>query len=184
MRAGASTKTLRFPQDFFPTEGFSRQLSALCARVLVLEDEARVALLVLEMTSIPPEEIDTLGAILREETGARDAFVLASHTFSAPHFMPDERLDQAGLAKKRQLQALVAQATREAAREAVQRLCEAFPAVGAQECRVNSARDVETPAGWWVSCCGDGPVDHAMTVIDLRRADSTHAAVLVHYRID
>lgn len=183
MRAGASTKTLCFPQDFFPTEGFSRQLSALCARVLVLEDEARIALLVLEMTSIPPEEIDTLGAILREETGARDAFVLASHTFSAPHFMPDERLDAAGLAKKRQLQSLVAQATREAAREAVQRLCEAFPAVGAQECRVNSARDIETPAGWWVGCCGEGPVDHAMTVIDLRRADSTHAAVLVHYPV-
>ena len=41
MRAGASTKTLCFPEGFFPTEGFSRQLDALCARVLVMEDGAR-----------------------------------------------------------------------------------------------------------------------------------------------
>ena len=183
MRAGASTKTLCFPEGFFPTEGFSRQLDALCARVLVMEDGARYALLVLEMTSIPPEEIEVLGAVLREATGAAHAFVLATHTFSAPHFMPDERLDAAGLAKKRQLQALVAQAAREAAQEAMQRLCEVYPSVGAQECRVNSARDVQTPAGWWIGCCGEGPVDHAMTVIDLRRADSTHAAVLVHYPV-
>ena len=183
MRAGASTKTLCFPEGFFPTEGFSRQLDALCARVLVMEDGARYALLVLEMTSIPPEEIEALGAVLREATGAAHAFVLATHTFSAPHFMPDERLDAAGLAKKRQLQALVAQAAREAAQEAMQRLCEVYPSVGAQECRVNSARDVQTPTGWWIGCCGDGPVDHAMTVIDLRRADSTHAAVLVHYPV-
>ena len=183
MRAGASTKTLCFPEGFFPTEGFSRQLDALCARVLVMEDGARYALLVLEMTSIPPEEIEVLGAVLREATGAAHAFVLATHTFSAPHFMPDERLDAVGLAKKRQLQALVAQAAREAAQEAMQRLCEVYPSVGAQECRVNSARDVQTPAGWWIGCCGDGPVDHAMTVIDLRRADSTHAAVLVHYPV-
>ena len=183
MRAGASTKTLCFPEGYFPTEGFSRQLDALCARVLVMEDGARYALLVLEMTSIPPEEIEALGAVLREATGAAHAFVLATHTFSAPHFMPDERLDAAGLAKKRQLQALVAQAAREAAQEAMQRLCEVYPSVGAQECRVNSARDVQTPAGWWIGCCGDGPVDHAMTVIDLRRADSTHAAVLVHYPV-
>lgn len=183
MRAGASTKTLCFPEGFFPTEGFSRQLDALCARVLVMEDGARYALLVLEMTSIPPEEIEALGAVLREATGAAHAFVLATHTFSAPHFMPDERLDAAGLAKKRQLQALVAQAAREAAQEAMQRLCDVYPSVGAQECRVNSARDVQTPAGWWIGCCGDGPVDHAMTVIDLRRADSTHAAVLVHYPV-
>ena len=183
MRASASTKTLCFPEGFFPTEGFSRQLDALSARVLVMEDGARYALLVLEMTSIPPEEIEALGAVLREATGAAHAFVLATHTFSAPHFMPDERLDAAGLAKKRQLQALVAQAAREAAQEAMQRLCEVYPSVGAQECRVNSARDVQTPAGWWIGCCGDGPVDHAMTVIDLRRADSTHAAVLVHYPV-
>ena len=67
--------------------------------------------------------------------------------------------------------------------EAVQQLGEVYPSVGAQECLVNSARDVETPAGWWIGCCGEGPVDHTMTVIDLRRADSTHAAVLVHYPV-
>ena len=123
MKAGASTRILRFPEGFFPTEGFSRQLDPLCARVLVLENGARYALLVLELTSIPPEEIDALNAVLAAATGAAHCFVLAAHTFSAPHFMPDERLDGAGLAKKRQLQALVAGAVREAAQEAVQQLC-------------------------------------------------------------
>lgn len=78
MRAGASTKTLCFPEGFFPTEGFSRQLDALSARVLIMEDGARYALLVLEMTSILPEEIEALGAVLREATGAAHAFVLAT----------------------------------------------------------------------------------------------------------
>ena len=41
MKAGASTRILRFPEGFFPTEGFSRQLDPLCARVLVLENGAR-----------------------------------------------------------------------------------------------------------------------------------------------
>ena len=60
MRAGASVQPLRFPEGFFPTEGFTRQLDGLHARVLVIEGPARHAILVLELTSLPPEEVEGL----------------------------------------------------------------------------------------------------------------------------
>ena len=58
MRAGAAAKPLAFPEDFFPAEGFARQIDTLYARVLVLEEQERHAMLVLEMTSIPAEEVE------------------------------------------------------------------------------------------------------------------------------
>ena len=67
MKAGAAVSTIVFPDDFFPTEGFTQLHDALHARVLVLEADSRCAVLVLEMTSVPPGEIEALQKILREE---------------------------------------------------------------------------------------------------------------------
>ena len=92
MKAGASARTLAFPEHYFPVEGFSKVIDPLRARVLVLEQDSRCAILVLDMTSLPPEEIDALSGILKAETGAAYTVCLVTHTFSAPHFMPDGRI--------------------------------------------------------------------------------------------
>lgn len=184
MKAGASVRALRFPEGFFPTEGFARQIDALHARVLVLEGEERHALLVLEMTSIPGEEIDALSAVLKEETDAAHTYVLASHTFSAPHFMPDHALKTDGeREKKRQLQSLVREAVRGAAREAAARVTEVSLSLGTSECAVCTARDVLTDAGWWIANRGEGPVDQAMTVLRMQESSGKTAVVLVHYSV-
>lgn len=184
MKAGASVRTLRFPAGFFPTEGFVRQIDALHARVLVLDGKERHALLVLEMTSIPGEEIDALSAVLKEETGAVHTYVLASHTFSAPHFMPDHALktDEAR-EKKRQLQLLVREAVRGAAREAAEGVREVSLFLGTSECGVCTARDVLTDAGWWIANRGEGPADPVMTVLRMAEGSGKTAAVLVHYAV-
>ena len=184
MKAGASVRALRFPEGFFPTEGFARPIDTLHARVLVLDGALRHALLVLEMTSIPGEEIDALSAILKEETDAAHTFVLASHTFSAPHFMPDHALKtEAEREKKRQLQTLVYEAVRAAAREAAGNVAEVFLSLGTGECAVCTARDVLTEAGWWIANCGEGPVDPVMTVLRMQAGSGRTAAVLVHYSV-
>ncbi|MGN1019723.1 MAG: hypothetical protein ACI4O7_05065 [Aristaeellaceae bacterium] len=165
-------------------EGFSVQLDALHARVLVLEEAKRCALLALEMTSLPPEEIAAMSRILREETGAEQTFVLAVHTFSAPHFMPDHALKTDGeRRKKAQLQQLVYAAIRDAARDAAARMAEATVSAGQAECLVNSARDVETTAGWWIGNNGSGPVNHTLTVVALEDAAGSRLAALVHYPV-
>ena len=184
MKAGAASKNLIFPRVFFPTEGFAGIVHELHARVLVLEGAIRCAVLALEMTSLPPDEIDALNAILKEETGAGHCFSLAVHTFSAPHFMPDHVLKtETEKNKKLLLRQIVYTAVREAAREAAGSLCPVTLAVGSAQCPVNTARDVETPNGWWISNNGNGPVDHTMTALRLTNAAGQDVALLVHYAV-
>ena len=84
MRVGAATRKITLPDGFLPTEGFARQIDELHVRALVLEKERRLALLVVELTSLPPEEIKALKAIACAASGAERAFVCVTHTFSAP----------------------------------------------------------------------------------------------------
>lgn len=179
MEAGAAVRTLMFPECFFPVEGFTKEIDSLHARVLVLDGGMRCAVLVLEMTSLPSDEIEALKAILKEQTQAEQCFCLVTHTFSAPHFMPDHILKtEEEHGKKAQLRSVVYDAVREAAAEAAQNIQPVSVAVGSTQCMVNTARDVETPLGWWIGNNGPGPVDHTMTAI--RFGD---AAVLIHYPI-
>lgn len=181
MKAGASARTLAFPEHYFPVEGFSKVIDPLRARVLVLEQDLRCAILVLDMTSLPPEEIDALSGILKEETGAAYTVCLVTHTFSAPHFMPDGRLKtQAERDRKRTLREIVYQAVRETAAEAVRKLRRITIHRGSAQCLVNSPRDVETPMGWWVGSNGTGAVDHTMTAVRLTDDAGQDAAVLIH----
>lgn len=184
MKAGASARTLAFPEHYFPVEGFSKVIDPLRARVLVLEQDLRCAILVLDMTSLPPEEIDALSGILKAETGAAYTVCLVTHTFSAPHFMPDGRLKtQAERDRKRTLQEIVYQAVRETAAEAVRKLRRITIHRGSAQCLVNSPRDVETPMGWWVGSNGTGAVDHTMTAVRLTDDAGQDAAVLIHYPV-
>jgi len=184
MKAGGGVRLLAFPEDFFPTEGFGSVLDPLYARVLVLEKEKRFALCVLDMTSIPPNEIKAINTVLQETTDADQTWVLASHTFSAPHFLPDHMLKTAAEKEKKEcLQQLVRKAVREAAADAAAHLQPVTVSFGKANCMVNTARDVETPDGWWMLNNGDGPVDHTMSVIRFDRQDGKPAAVMFHYAV-
>lgn len=184
MKSGAAAWPLLFPEDFFPAEGFVRPLDSLHARVLILEEGERHAMLVLEMTSLPPDEVEALTAILRRETGADHCHVLVTHTFSAPHFMPDHLLKtERERENKRELQALVYDAVRKASAQAVSHLRETRMRLGVSRCGVTTARDVETPLGWWIACNGAGPADTRMTVLLLSDEADAPIAALVHYPI-
>lgn len=180
MRGGAAKRKIIFPEGFLPTEGFARQIDELHARVLVLEKERRLALLVVELTSLPQEEIKALRTIVCEASRAERAFICVTHTFSAPHFMPDHQMDEAGRAKKAQLREAVQNAAREAARVAAQGMKEARLTFGEAQCEVNTARDVETPMGWWIDKNGSGAVDHRLTTLGFTDEAGARIATLLH----
>ena len=180
MRVGAATRKIILPEGFLPTEGFARQIDELHARALVLEKESRLALLAVELTSLPPEEIEALKVAVCAESGAERAFICVTHTFSAPHFMPDHQLDEAGRAKKAQLREAVQPAAREAARTAAQGMKEARLTFGEAQCAVNTARDVETPLGWWIDKNGSGAVDHRLTTLGFSDEAGARIATLLH----
>ena len=180
MRGGAAKRKIIFPEGFLPTEGFARQIDELHARALVLEKESRLALLAVELTSLPPDEIEALKAAVCAESGAERAFICVTHTFSAPHFMPDHQMDEAGRAKKAQLREAVQNAAREAARVAAQGMKEARLTFGEAQCEVNTARDVETPMGWWIDKNGSGAVDHRLTTLGFTDEAGARIATLLH----
>ena len=184
MKAGAATRPLIFSRDFLPVEGFSIILDDLHARVLVLESGIRIAMLVLEMTSLPANEIEALNTILQTETGAGKCFSLVVHTFSAPHFMPDHMLKtEAERDKNELLKQTLYDAVKGAAKEAVQKLGAVSMSVGNAQCMVNTSRDVETPNGWWIANNGNGMVDHTMTAIRFTYENGRDAVILVHYPV-
>lgn len=184
MKAGAGKCVIALPHHFFPAEGFSRQVDDLHARVLLVEDHKRYALLSLELTSLPPEEMEELKTMLRRTTGAGECFVCVTHTFSAPHLMPDHILrDSESKQKKAVLKCAIQQAAENAANNALARLTESILMMGASQCKVNAPRDIQTSMGWWVDTCGEGFVDHKMTVVRINDQAGSAQSLLVHYPV-
>ena len=187
MQAGAGKAELVFPEGFFPTEGFGKICSPLFARAAVFESEnGRAAILSLELTSLPPDEVEALRGILREETEAQPEaiWVCVTHTFSAPHILPDFALhSEADRQNKARLRALVHTATRLAAQQAMQMLEPVVLRLGRDICDANRSRDFETPAGWWIGCRGAGFSDHTVTVLRADRPNGVPVLLAVQYGV-
>jgi len=177
MKAGSGKAEIRFPEGFFPSEGFVRVFHPLHARVLLLGDEPTV-ILSLEMTSLPDEEVEELCRTVEEETGAFVIWVTVTHTFSAPHFMPDQALDEDGMRKKILLREIVHAAVREACRDAAASVTETEMSVAEGKSEIPVSRDIELPGGWWIGTGGAGPSDKTLTVLRLTAGDSLTALIL------
>lgn len=184
MKVGVGKYALAFPKSFFPTEGFVRQIDQLHVRVMLLEAEIRVAILSVEMTSLPQEEVKALQETLKAVFGEAECFVCVTHTFSAPHLLPDFMLiDETMRQKKAAFQHLLRNAVSEAAQEAFHHLAEARFALGTAECMVNTPRDIETQNGWWIDACGVGLVDHRLTALCVTDVHDRVYALLLHYPV-
>lgn len=184
MKVGMAKRAIAFPKGFFPTEGFSTQVDELHTRALLLEDGRQYMLISVEMTSLPPEEIAELSDAARRASGADECFVCVTHTFSAPHLLPDHLLvDAAARRNKETLKRLLRTAVTEAAGGAAAGLTEARLFLGVAQCGVNKARDIETPDGWWVDACGGGPVDHRLTALRIDDAGGKTLGLLLHYPV-
>jgi len=186
LKIGAGKQEINFPENFFPTEGFSRVAAPLYVRAAILCDTMEIAILSVELTSLPPEEISALKKIISEETNIleKNCWICVTHTFSAPHILPDAVLSTDEMYYKKEiLKESLYRAVREAVCYAKEQLTEVQLKVGRSQCFVNVNRDFETPDGWWVSNCGEGFSDKTLHVISAEDASSKHKVIFVHYSV-
>lgn len=185
MRIGAGRAGWKLPDGFLPAEGFAEVVDPLHVRMLLLDDDSPFALVSIEITSLPQEEVDALNEIVQAKTNIPRSriWICATHTFSAPHIMPDHALKtEADRKSKETLQAVIRQAVREACQKAKQDTREAMATLSQGESHVNTNRDIETDAGWWVGNTGTGFSDKTLSVVRLYAEDRPIAFIL-HYAV-
>ncbi|MFC8513461.1 hypothetical protein [Streptomyces sp. NPDC057257] len=181
LRVGAGRAAIGFPASLLPLDGFTTVHDDLYVRVLLLESGShRVALAVLDLTSISAEAIAAMRSIISEATGvaSADIVVTVTHTFSAPHVQAAS--SSAGAA---QYVEQIKQATSTAVAAAVQGLRPARVGFGTGRCDVNVNRDVLTADGWWLGTGEAGPSDKSVGVTRFDDADGNPIAVLVNYSV-
>nr|WP_232108120.1 hypothetical protein [Streptomyces gossypiisoli] len=179
LKAGAGKAVIELPSSLLPLDGFTTVHDDLYVRILLLESGSRrVALVVLDMTSIGPDGVAALRKIVSEAAGVEtaDIVVTVTHTFSAPHVNP-------GSAATSPFMRQVSQAASTAVAAAVEALQPARVGFGTGKCDVNVNRDVLTADGWWLGTGESGTSDKSVGVTRFDDADGNPIAVLVNYAV-
>lgn len=185
MKIGIGRCEMEFPAGFLPTEGFVTQAHPLYVRVFFIEEETPFALVSIEMTSLSDEEC----ARIKKETaillgiGKNQVWVAATHTFSAPHILPDFVLKTEEEKEKRTLlQRTLGDAIRAAVWQAKQEAQDSELTLYQGETSVMASRDIELPEGWWIGCGGSRPSDKTLTVLKVTRGEQVKA-LLIHANV-
>ena len=187
LRAGVGRAEIELPAGLFPIEGFyGMHDKSLYARVLLLEGGGKFAFVSIELTSLPQEQIVALQQRVGEAAGLppENAWICVTHTFSAPHLMPEHMLKAPA---DRQKNHLLSQAVRSAVdrsiAQAVSGMTDARFGCETGHCDVNVNRDVFTEAGWWLGCNETGPSDKSVTVLRLETSAGQPIALLFVYGV-
>lgn len=185
MKIGIGQSKMEFPTGFFPTEGFVKQAHPLYVRVFFIDEETPFALVSIEMTSLSDEEC----ARIKKETAIllgieeNQVWAAATHTFSAPHILPDFALKTEEEKEKRTLlQRTLGDAIRAAVWQAKQEAKDSKLTLFQGEISVIASRDIELPDGWWIGCGGSGPSDKTLTVLEVKQEGKTKA-LLIHANV-
>ena len=181
MRIGIGRSVMEYPHDFFPTEGFVLQAHPLHVRVFFVDEKKPFALVSIEMTSLADEECERL----RKETaillGIEESrvWISVTHTFSAPHILPDFVLKTEEEKEHRTLlRRTLSDAVRSAVWQARQEAVESMLSLHQGESQTFASRDIELPEGWWIGCGGKGPSDHTLTVLEVRQNEKVKGLIL------
>ena len=181
MRIGIGRSVMEFPHDFFPTEGFVQQVHSLHVRVFFVDEKKPFALVSIEMTSLADEECKRL----RKETAIllgiveSQVWISVTHTFSAPHILPDFALKTEEEKEHRTLlRRTLLDAVRSAVWQAKQEAAESALSLHQGESQTFASRDIELPEGWWIGCGGKGPSDHTLTVLEVRQNEKVKGLIL------
>lgn len=186
MKAGAGKSEIALTEDYLTIENFTVIHKVLNARAVIMENESMFVCLSLELTSLPEEAVEEIRKEIAERFGLEKSqvWVCVTHTFSAPHLLPDKILgDEEKIRKKEIYFNAISRAAMEAAEQAFDSLQPVTAGFGEGFCDVNRSRDVELQDGWWIGEGGQGLTDHTVSVFRLNRGDGTPLAVLFHYGV-
>lgn len=187
--AGAGSTIIRFPEEYFPIEGFKGIHDDVSARVLVLEEKIRFVFVSLELPSLKPQGlIDQLREWIgcQAKCPAKQVWIAVTHNTSAPHVphasLRDENEEKIEEKRKYHMDA-VKEAIKESLQKALGAMRRARMGVGTGESDVNINRDILTARGWWVGRNPEGFSDKTLTVIKVEALDGEPLAVLFHYAV-
>lgn len=190
LRAGAGKAIIEIPDEFFPQENFSGIHNSIHVRGVILECEKKVALISLELTSLPVQEVILLKELINTITGILpdNVWICVTHSFSSPHFFPPSMLkDKEDKRKIDLLRQAIHKAVHKAVDLAVNQMKDAQIGTGNGECDVNVNRDILTNKGWWIGSNPKGVSDKTLTVIRIDDKDSAISkkpiAILFHYNV-
>lgn len=185
LMAGAGRAAIDYPAATWPLDGFTHQLDELCARVLVVEADERIAWVVVDQTSLPPEPLADVRAAVAQGTDTAPANVLVSvtHTFSAPHLGSVDGLAPEDAGRMRLAHAAVLAAVSDAAYDASRSLRPATVTAGADVCDVNVNRDVELAEGWTLGVNESGFADKLVTAVRIDDEAGAPIALLANYAV-
>lgn len=177
--AGAGKAEIRFLAEDLPLKAFTGIHDAIHARVLLLQSELRLALVSIELTSLPEQAIRHFQAVCSGAAGVDAEHVLVSvtHTFSAPH-IPMKIKTDAEQALAARMYARIDAALTEAAEKAAASLADAAVRYGEASCCLNVNRNVPTPEGWWTGRNEDAFSDHTVRVVELLHGQAPFARLL------
>lgn len=185
MIVGSGKWAMTFPEGFFPTEGFVQVAHPLHVRCLIVGDAKPFVLVSVEMTSLGDEVCARLRGLAARQahTDEHMVWVAVTHTFSAPHLLPEPALrTEADRARKAALLGILEDAAAHAVRQAAESRESCTITLHQSQSGVLASRDVELPDGWWVGCGGSGPSDRTLTVLKAQR-EGRIKALLLHVNV-
>lgn len=181
---GAGKAALRFPDAYFPHEGFLDVREDIYLRVLLIEQGQRGAVISVELPSVRPfsliDELRELAGRLLDVSPERVWFVV-THNMAAPHVPKPE--DPNGPEKREMHMAALRNAIREASAQACASLQPARFGAGNGFCDVNGNRDIPSKEGWWLGINAPGPSDKTVSVLRFDDLEGNPIAVLFHYAV-
>ena len=187
MRAGAGKEEIMLMEAYLAIEDFSIVHRALDVRAVIIENGTKMAFVSVEMTSLPAEEIEAVKdrIVMEAEIERENIWVCCTHTFSAPHLLPDFMLaENDGIAKKEEFRKALQNAAAAAVIKAQSRMEAVTPRFGSSYCDINIGRDEELEDGWWIGEHGMGLVDHEIQALRLDNREGKPVAVIFNLGVN
>lgn len=185
-KAGAGKIEIEIPRGYLAAENFKMVHDPLYVRAVAVQGERTLIIVSIEVTSLPGEEVDAIRNKIAEklEISIECIWICVTHTFSAPHLLPDHMLkDAEEIALKGEYRKALQISALKAAETAYKNLEEVTIGSGSGRCNINVNRDVELPEGWWLGANETGLSDKTVSVIRMNNQEGKPVVLLYHYAI-
>ena len=179
LKAGAGAQEIVFPNAMFPVEGFSGEVHLNpYVRVLVLEQQIKVAIVSYETVNVPSDVIAAVKEIVSAKTGvpANDVWVHATHAITTPH-APDDS------AKRELFVTAMTEAAAAAAEQAAAAFQPAKMGVAIGTLDVNANRGIQIGENWYYGLNSTMPSNKEITVVGFEGLDGETIGTFISYGI-